>query len=72
MNYFRNAKEEGRRVWVITCQKDGFTYKVFLETIEEKLNSYIMTELPGAVSYSGATDKEVEAARTLHLPIYLY
>ena len=61
-----------KRNWIITCEKYGFTYKVFVNATEERLNKYMETELPDAKRYSGATDQEVEAARVLHLPIYLY
>jgi hypothetical protein len=30
------------------------------------------SELPEAVKYTGATDAEIEAARLLQLPVYLY
>ncbi len=60
------------KIWVITCQQNGFTYKIFIDTVEEKLHAYMETELPQAVSYSGATEQEVKAARDLRLPIYLY
>lgn len=60
------------RVWIITCENRGFTYKILLNTTEERLHDYMKTELPEAKSYSGASDAEVEAARTLRMPIYLY
>lgn len=58
--------------WMITCERHGFTYKIFVDSTEERLLSYIETELPEAKNYTGATDAEIEAARTLHIPIYLY
>ena len=60
------------RNWVINCEKYGFRWVIFVNATEERLRKYMETELPDAKSYSGATDKEVEAARTLHLPVYLY
>lgn len=60
------------RVWMVTCERFGFTYKVFVNTTEERLRDYMETELPEAVKYTGATDAEVEAARLLKMPIYLY
>ena len=60
------------RNWMITCERNGFRYKVFVNTTEEALRDYMATELPEAVSYTGATDAEIEAARMLNLPIYLY
>lgn len=61
-----------KRDWMITCERCGFTYKIFVNCTEERLHDYIETELPQAKSYTGATDAEIEAARVLHLPIYLY
>ena len=60
------------RIWQVTCIDNGFKYKVFIRTTEQKLQEYMETELPYAVNYSGATDKEVEAAKLLGLPIYCY
>lgn len=61
-----------RRVWIVNCSKRGFTYKIFVETNEAGLRSYMESEIPEAYSYSGATEKEVAAWKTLGLPIYLY
>ena len=58
--------------WMITCQRFGFTYKIFVNATEERLRKYMETEIPEAVKYTGATDKEVDAARLLGLPVYLY
>ncbi len=57
---------------MVTCERNGFRYKVFVNATEERLRKYMESELPEAVNYSGATEKEVEAARLLRLPIYLY
>ena len=61
-----------KRNWMINCERHGFRYTIFVNATEERLRKYMETELPEAVSYSGATEKEIEAARTLHLPVYLY
>jgi len=61
-----------KRNWIINCQRNGFKYVVFVNATEERLRKYMASELPEAVSYSGARESEVEAARTLGLPIYLY
>ena len=60
------------RIWNVKCVKAGFTYRIFIRTTEEKLQGYIETELPDAVSYSGATEAEELAAKVLKLPIYCY
>lgn len=67
----RRANKMARN-WMINCERHGFRYVVFVNATEERLRKYMETELPEATSYSGATDQEVEAARKLHLPIYLY
>lgn len=61
-----------KRTWMVTCERNGFVYKVFVNATEDRLHKYMETELPDATKYTGATDAEVEAARLLKLPIYLY
>ena len=61
-----------KRNWMVTCERHGFRYVIFVNCTEERLRGYMETELPEAVRYVGARDTDVEAARTLGLPIYLY
>lgn len=63
---------EYKRNWKISCQEHGFKFVIFVNATENRLRSYIETEIPSVISYTGATDKEIEAARELQLPIYLY
>lgn len=60
------------RVWKVKCSRNGFTYCVMVRTTEEKLQGYMKTELPEAVSYIGATEAEELAAKVLGLPVYCY
>ena len=60
------------RVWKVKCSHNGFTYCVMLRTTEQKLQGYMKTELPEAVSYIMATEAEELAAMILGLPIYFY
>lgn len=60
------------RVWKVKCSRNGFAYCVMVRTTEEKLQGYMKTELPEAVSYIGATEAEELAAKVLGLPIYCY
>lgn len=60
------------RNWMITCERNGFRYKIFVNATEDRLHEYVESEIPEAVKYSGATDKDIESARQLGLPIYLY
>lgn len=59
-------------VWLVSGMKNGFVWKVLIRTTEEKLHKYMETELPTATSYTGATEKEVNAANLLGMPIYCY
>ena len=61
-----------KRTWIIKCERNGFRYTVFVNSTEERLHKYLESELPEAKSYTGATEQELEAARILHLPVYLY
>lgn len=60
------------RIWKVKCSRNGFTYCVLVRTTEKKLRGYMETELPEAVSYSGATEAEELAAKVLGLPVYCY
>ena len=60
------------RVWKVKCSRNGFTFCVMVWNTEEKLRRWMETELPEAVSYRGATEKEEQAAKVLGLPIYCY
>lgn len=64
-----------KRYWVIRGTKNGFEMKLFLFGTEDELAPYLNTEVDGHVFdnywYSGATDKEVEAAKALGLKIYM-
>lgn len=61
-----------KRTWMVTCERYGFRYVIMVNATEERLRKYMESELPEAVNYSGATEADVEAARKLRLPIYLY
>lgn len=61
-----------QRVWLVTCERNGFTYKILVDATEKRLIEYMKTELPDSKRYVGATEKEIEAARDLRMPIYLY
>ena len=61
-----------KQTWMVTCERYGFRYKIFVNSTEDRLRKYIDSELPEAVTYTGATEAEIEAARTLGLSVYLY
>ena len=61
-----------KRNWMIICERHGFKYTIFVNATEERLRKYMETELPEATHYVGARDTDIEAARFLGLPIYLY
>ena len=60
------------RVWAVKIEINGFASKVLVRATEERLREYIDSELECWKSYCGASDKEVEAAKILGLPIYCY
>ena len=67
-----------KRYWVVTIWKNGFEAKMVVYGSEEELWDYLNSEIGGGTerttgnyAYTGATDKELEAARTLRMKIYL-
>ena len=64
--------ENNKRNWEVICQRNGFKYVIFVNCTEDRLRKYMETEIPEATHYTGARDTEIEAARCLGLPIYLY
>ena len=61
-----------KRVWMVSYEVKGFKVKIFIERTEENLWNYMETELGGMHGYSGATDEDVKAAKTIGLQIYMY
>ena len=61
-----------RRAWLVKVSWNGFIVCVFIRATEERLHDFIETELPGAVSYTGATESELESGLRLGLPVYCY
>lgn len=61
-----------KRTWIVICERNGFRFDIFVNATEERLRDYMETEIPEAVAYTGATEQEIEAARLLKLPVYLY
>lgn len=67
-----------KRYWLVAFWKNGFEGKMLVYGTEEELWVYLDSEIGGGTErttgnyrYSGATDKEVEAARILKLKAYL-
>lgn len=59
-----------KRHWIVKVTRNGFEFKVMLYGTEKELRNYIDTELSDYSGYHGATEKEVEAAKTLGMKIY--
>lgn len=67
-----------RRYWLVAFWKNGFEGKMLVYGSENELWDYLNTEIGGGdnrtvgnYSYSGASEKEIEAARTLHMKAYI-
>jgi len=59
-------------VWIVTSSFNGFVFKTFIRSTEEKLRSFIDTELKNWTNYVAATDNQVNMANQLNMPIYCY
>jgi hypothetical protein len=61
-----------KRNWIYWFMLNGFKVTVIINGTEDEMRAYIPEINPKANGrYSGATDKEVEAAKALGLPVYL-
>lgn len=67
-----------KRYWLVAIDKNGFEAKFLVWGTEQELWSYLNFEIGGGderhtgnYKYSGATAKEVEAARLLGIKAYL-
>lgn len=60
-----------KRYWIAELTTRGFASKVLFYGTEEELHEYTESELGYIPAYSGATEKEVEAARALKIKAYL-
>ncbi len=61
-----------RRNWIYWFIMNGFKMTVIINGTEDEMRAYLPEiNSKGDGHYSGATEKEVEAARALGLPIYL-
>ena len=61
-----------KRTWMVTYKFNGFQSKLFIEATEENLWRYMESELGSMCAYTGASEAEVKAAKTIGLPIYCY
>lgn len=61
-----------KKVWLVKVSRNGFLVCVFVRATEERLHDFIESELPHAVSYTGASDSELESGLKLGLPVYCY
>lgn len=67
-----------KRYWLVTFWKNGFEGKMLVYGTEEELWDYLGSEIGGGdhritgnFAYTGATQKELEAARLLNMKAYL-
>jgi|GEM_PF-6855250 len=61
-----------KEVWIITSSFNGFINKTFVRSTEERLRSFIDTELKNWTHYIAASENQINAAKQLDLPIYCY
>lgn len=59
-----------KRDWVARITVDGFETKCFFYGTETEFQEYAKSELGYIPGYSGATEKEMEAAKALKMKIY--
>lgn len=59
------------RYWLINHVVYGFEMKFFAYGTEEDIQSYLTSEFGSILSYTGASDAEVSAGRTLDMKVYL-
>lgn len=59
-----------KRYWLVGFWKNGFEGKMLVYGTEQELWEYLNTELD-SYCYTGATDKEVAAAKLLKIKAYI-
>lgn len=60
-----------KRYWMVSLDTNGFQSKFLMYGKETDIQKYMISELGGICGYSGATEKEVEAAKILHIKAYI-
>lgn len=66
-----------RRTWIVTITTYGFKSKILFYGSERELWAYLRPDFggdertTGNYSYSGATEKEIQAAKLLGMPVYI-
>ena len=59
------------RVWKVTYSTPGFKYCILVEGTEPEMQTYMNSEMGFVGGYHALTDREIDCAKTLHIPIYL-
>lgn len=60
-----------KRYWIVKYVCSGFELPIFLYGTEREMQEYCKNEFGHIPAYSGATDTEVEAGKTLRMKFYL-
>lgn len=60
-----------KRTWVFNILNNGFEMKLLVYGTEEEAQEYMRSEFGYIPGYSGATEKELEAAKVLRSKTYL-
>lgn len=60
-----------KRYWLVTVTNNGFQSKMLVHGTEQEMWGYMESEIGYIPAYSGASEREVEAARLLGIKAYL-
>ena len=60
-----------KRYWLIAMKRNGFETKALVYGTEAEMQEYMTSACGYVPAYHGATEKEVEAAKSLGIKAYL-
>ena len=59
-----------KRYWLITINRNGFETKALVYGTETEMQEYMTSECGNVPAYRGATEEEVEAAKSIGMKAY--
>ena len=60
------------KTYIVTCENHGLQQRVFINCNESRAMECIAMAAPTARWFQEASDSDMQAARLLHLPVYMY